>query len=90
MFQIKVVEEIKIHISLSETFFLTSCHLWDNVEKYGGAREAADGNMTALCIFQRLKGHLKSKENSHCLDHKFFQYPSKKVDVFIVIARVNY
>jgi len=26
-------------------FFWKSCHLWDNVEKYGGARQAADDNI---------------------------------------------
>jgi hypothetical protein len=27
-----------------------SCRLAENVEKYGGAREAADGNMAARCM----------------------------------------
>jgi hypothetical protein len=34
MFQTKVVEKIETHILWSETFFLKSCRLWDNVEKY--------------------------------------------------------
>ena len=42
MFQIKVVKKIKTRILCSATFFRKSCCLWDNVEKYGGAREAAD------------------------------------------------
>ena len=42
MFQIKVVEKIKTHILCSVTFFWKLCHLWDNVEKYGGARDDAD------------------------------------------------
>jgi hypothetical protein len=25
-------------------FFWNLCHLWDNVEKYGGARHATDNN----------------------------------------------
>ena len=37
MFQTKVVEEIKIHILCSVTFFLKSCLLWDNVEKISRA-----------------------------------------------------
>jgi hypothetical protein len=44
MIYIKVVEKFKIHILYSVTLFPKSCRLWDNVEKYGGAREAA-GNM---------------------------------------------
>jgi hypothetical protein len=47
MFQINVVDKIKIHILYSVTFFRKSFRLWDNVEKYGGAREAADDNMAA-------------------------------------------
>jgi hypothetical protein len=47
MFQIKVVEKIKTNILFSATFFRKSCRLWDNVEKCGWAREAADDNMAA-------------------------------------------
>jgi hypothetical protein len=36
--QVKVVEKIEIHIVCSVTFPRKSCRLWDNVEKYGGAR----------------------------------------------------
>jgi hypothetical protein len=46
MFQIKVVEKIKTHILRSVSFLRKSCRLWDNVEKYGGAREATDDNIT--------------------------------------------
>jgi hypothetical protein len=45
MFQTKVVEKIKTHILCSITFFRNSCCLWDNVEKYGTARQATDGIM---------------------------------------------
>jgi hypothetical protein len=41
MFQIKVVEKIKTHILHIITFFRKSCGFWENVEKLGGAREAA-------------------------------------------------
>ena len=57
MFETKVVEKIKIHILCSITFFRKSCRLGDNVEKYGGAREATDDN-----IIQRMQvknTHLK-------------------------------
>ena len=49
-FQVNDVEKIKIHIFCSVPFLRKSCRLWDNVEKYGGAREAADGNMAARCV----------------------------------------
>jgi len=46
MFQIKVVEEIKTHILCLVTIFQKSCHLLDNVEKYGRVRQATDDNIT--------------------------------------------
>ena len=39
----KNVEEIKTHFS--KVFLLKSCRLWDNVEKYGRAGQATDGNI---------------------------------------------
>ena len=42
MFQMNVVKKIKIHIWCSVTFFRKSLPLWDNVEKYGRARGAAE------------------------------------------------
>jgi hypothetical protein len=48
MFQTKVLEKIKIHILCSIMFIKKSCHLWDNVEKYGTAGEATDDNM--VCV----------------------------------------
>jgi hypothetical protein len=50
MFQIKAVEKIKTHILYSVMFFQKLCLLWDNVEKYGGAREAADDKTVARCM----------------------------------------
>ena len=41
IFWIKFVEKIKTHFMLNY-FFLKSCLLWNNVEKCGGAGEAAD------------------------------------------------
>jgi hypothetical protein len=41
-----VVEKIKTHILCSVTFSRKSCHLSDNVEKYGRARQATDDNIT--------------------------------------------
>jgi hypothetical protein len=45
MFETKVVEKIKTHILCSIMFFQKSCRLWDNVEKYGRARQATDDNI---------------------------------------------
>ena len=43
MFSTKVVEKIKTHILCRVTFFpRKSCRLWDNVEKYDGARGATN------------------------------------------------
>jgi hypothetical protein len=41
----RLVEKIKKHILCWVTFFLQSCRLWDNVERYGGARQATDDNI---------------------------------------------
>jgi hypothetical protein len=38
MLQTKVVEKMKTHIFCSIIVFRKLCHLWDNVENYGGAR----------------------------------------------------
>ena len=50
MFHAKVVENIKTHILCSVTVFRISCRIWDNVEKYCGAREPTDNN-----IIQRIR-----------------------------------
>ena len=50
MFQTKVVKKIKTHILCSVPFSRKSCRLCDNVEKYGGAREAGDDNIVARCM----------------------------------------
>jgi len=51
MFQTKVAEKIKTHISYSATCFQKLCHLWGKVEKYSRAGQAADENMgRALCM----------------------------------------
>ena len=50
MYQTKFVTKIKTHILCSIIFFLKSCLLWDNVEKYCGAREASDDNIEAHCL----------------------------------------
>jgi len=41
----KFVNKIKTCVLYSVTFFRISCGLWDNVEKYGRARQAKVGNI---------------------------------------------
>jgi hypothetical protein len=50
MFEIIVSEKIKIHISYSVHFSRKWCRLRDNLEKYGGSREAADNMAHARCM----------------------------------------
>ena len=44
MFQTKVEEEIKTHILCSINVFRKTYRLWDNVEKYGAARQDMHGH----------------------------------------------
>jgi hypothetical protein len=51
MFQMQFVYKIETHILYSITISRKLHRLWDNVEKYGGARETADENTAqALCV----------------------------------------
>jgi hypothetical protein len=45
-----MLEKMKTHISRSITLARKSYRLWDNVEKFGAARQATDGN-----IIQRMR-----------------------------------
>jgi hypothetical protein len=60
----KCVEKIKTHILCSMKFFRKSCRLWDNVEKYGRARQATDdniiGRMCFACCITKAKTHTKN------------------------------
>jgi hypothetical protein len=38
---------------IQRRFFRKSCRLWDNVEKYGGAREDAENVSPARCILDK-------------------------------------
>ena len=51
MLRTKVVEKIRIYILCSTTFSIKSCHLWDNLEKYGRTRQATDDNAIRLVRF---------------------------------------
>ena len=46
MFETVFSEKIKTQIWCLITFFLKSCRLWDNLEKYGTARQVTDGKIT--------------------------------------------
>jgi len=48
----RFLEEIEIHILCPVFFFFRkSCRLWDDVEKYGRAGQAIEGNMAhAHCV----------------------------------------
>ena len=48
MFQSKVQKEIKTRILFSKNIFRKTCCLWDNVEKYGGARQATRHKKDAI------------------------------------------
>ena len=47
----KVVEKIKTRILCPVTLSGKSCRLWDNVEKYGKARQATDNNIIRCMRF---------------------------------------
>jgi hypothetical protein len=42
-------ENQNTYFMFNKSFSRKSCLLRDNVKKYGGARETADGNMAARC-----------------------------------------
>jgi hypothetical protein len=48
MFQTNVVDKIKTQFSSTNSFSRKSYRSWDNVEKYGRARQATDGNIKRL------------------------------------------
>jgi hypothetical protein len=51
-FRTNILGKIKTHILFSMPFARKSCPSWDNVEKYGTARQATDNNMAhARCMF---------------------------------------
>jgi hypothetical protein len=51
MFQINALEKIWPHIICSIRFSRESCHLINNVEKYGRARQATDDNIVWCTLF---------------------------------------
>jgi hypothetical protein len=64
MCQIKVVEKTRTHILCSVTSFRKLCCLLHNVEKYGGAREAADNwHLRVACWISKA-----TRSQAHSLD----------------------
>jgi len=51
MFQTKVLQKIKTHITCSVHSSWKSCRLWDNLEKYCRTGQATDDNITRLMHF---------------------------------------
>jgi hypothetical protein len=52
MFEIKVVEKMKVHI-LCLIHFSENRDIYENVENYGGVRDATDGNKAARCMLDK-------------------------------------
>jgi len=63
MFQTKIVDKIKIHILFCNNLFKKSNRLWNNVEKFGRARQATDDN-----IIRRM--HFACWKNNYWHKHK--------------------
>ena len=74
MFQIKVVEKIRTHILCPVTFSRKSCRLWDNVENYGGAREAADGKWRRVACWVSKATHAESHARACAYTHTHTQH----------------
>ena len=71
MFQTKVVEKLETRISCSINFFFEKSYsLWDNVEKYGTARQATDDNiirrMRIACWIKKGYEHTIRTCNTYC------------------------
>jgi hypothetical protein len=70
MFQIKAVQKIETHILYSVTFFLRmSCRLYENAEKYGGVKEAADGNVACWTSKAKRAQHTPTSVHSQPPTH---------------------
>ena len=63
MFQIKVVDKIKTHISFTITFFFLKFYcFWDNLEKFGRAGQVTDDSIIwRMCI----AGWILKATNTH-------------------------
>ena len=76
IFQMKVVEKLKTHILCSVAIFRKSCRLWDNVEKYGRAREAVNDNMAARALHAGLvRLHARKHTPAPMLKHTHTHRP---------------
>jgi hypothetical protein len=71
MFEIKVVEKIKTHFMFNIPLPpppRKSCRLKDNVEKCGGEKQAAGGNMAARYMLDN-KGYTRASTHPHTHTH---------------------
>ena len=72
MFKIKVVEKIKTHFMFNippPPHPRKSCRLRENVEKCGGQKEAAEGNMAARYMLDN-KGYTLVSTHTHTHTHR--------------------
>jgi hypothetical protein len=74
-FQAKAVEKIKTYILCLITFFRKSCRLWDNVEKYGRARQATDDNIIRRMRFECC---ITKATDTHSEYEMFIVFPRQK------------
>ena len=84
MFQTKVVQKIRTHISDWITFFFRkSCCLWDNVEKYCRAGQATDDSIAHAHCMLDTKGYKHTLRicNNYC-------FPTAILVTFIRTLRV--
>jgi hypothetical protein len=72
MFKIKCIEKIKRRILCSVTFSRKSCRLWDNVEKYGWAREAANDSIHVNGVCSLFAPQLRLQERYQNMQYLLF------------------
>jgi hypothetical protein len=85
MYQTEVVQKIKTHILCSINVFQKLCRLWDNVEKYGTARQDTDDNIIqrfACCI-------TKARDTPRILVYNSCRFSTVKMITTKVMLYVN-
>ena len=70
MFQIKVVQQIKIHILCYITFSRKSCRLWDDVKEYSSVRQTTDDSVIRR---MRFASSITNATHTHALKHAYTQ-----------------
>ena len=94
-FRIKLVEKIKKNI-LCSFFFSKLCPLWDNVEKYGGARQSTHDNKIGFMRFTccvRLHARTNTPTPTRSRTHPHARTHSRtrvqKYVILITFPRIN-